>query len=165
MVVTDRFHCGMPGFSPHTAYNQTKKMSNHCNQNSFASQKLKLFSKAMKPKASFAHYIHVTIVPLTDNMPEFFPGVHLPTQWNQTKKLSNHYNYNPRTTKLLWGGYIGFTPSVRPSIRPASRVRSVAPTVLIGSISYLHILPHNFKRCVACKVSCKISKCEFLAIF
>ena len=46
----------------------------------------------------------------------------------------------PHTTKLL-GGYIGFTPSVRPSrVRPASRVRSVASTVLVGSISYLYIL-------------------------
>ena len=52
--------------------------------------------------------------------------------------------------------------SVRPSVprlsrvRPASHVRSVAPTVLAGTISYLYILPSNF-RCVACKVSCKIS--------
>ena len=29
-------------------------------------------------------------------------------------------------------------PSVPPSVRPASRVRSVAPTVLVGSISYLY---------------------------
>ena len=43
------------------------------------------------------------------------------------------------------GGYIGFTqsvcPSVRPSrVRPASCVRSVASTVLVGSISYSCIL-------------------------
>ena len=44
--------------------------------------------------------------------------------------------------KEVVGGYIGFTSSVRPSIRPAFRVRSVAP-----------------------KVYCKISKFEFLAIF
>ena len=57
------------------------------------------------------------------------------------------------------GGVIGFTLSVRPSrVRPASHVRSVAPTVLVGSISYLCILPSNFRRCVACKVSCEISK-------
>ena len=43
------------------------------------------------------------------------------------------------------GGYIGFTPSVRPSLCPASRVRSVAPTVLDGSISYLYILSSNFR--------------------
>ena len=58
------------------------------------------------------------------------------------------------------GGYIGFTPSVRLSIRPcvcpASHVRSVVPTVLVGSISYLYVLTSNFRRCVACKVSYKI---------
>ena len=53
----------------------------------------------------------------------------------------------PHTTKLLW--YVGITPSVCPSVRPASRVRSVAPTVLVGSISHLYILSSNFRRCVA----------------
>ena len=48
--------------------------------------------------------------------------------------------------------------SVRPSVRPTSRVRSVAPTVFVGSISYLYILSSNFRRCVACIVSCNISK-------
>ena len=56
-------------------------------------------------------------------------------------------------------------PSVRPSARPASRVRYVAPTVLVGSISYLYILSNNFRRCVARKVGCNISKFDFLAIF
>ena len=66
------------------------------------------------------------------------------------------------------GGYIGFTPSVRPSVRlsvRASRARFVAPTVLVGSISYLCILSTNFRRCVPWKVYSKISKFEFLAIF
>ena len=53
--------------------------------------------------------------------------------------------------------------SVCASVCPASRVRFVGPTVLVGSISYLHILFSNFRRCVACKASCKISKFEFLA--
>ena len=48
--------------------------------------------------------------------------------------------------------------SVCPSVRPASPVRSVAPTVLVGFISYLYILSRNFKRCVAFKVSSKFSK-------
>ena len=43
-----------------------------------------------------------------------------------------------------------------PSIRPASRVCSVAPTVLVGSISYIYILSSNFRRCDACKGCCKI---------
>ena len=60
--------------------------------------------------------------------------------------------------------YICFTPSVYPSVRPTSRVHSVAPTVLVVSILYLYILSSNFTRCVACKVSCKILNFEFLAI-
>ena len=56
-------------------------------------------------------------------------------------------------------------PSVPPSVRPAFRVRSVAPTVLVRSISYLWILSSSFRRCVVCIISCKISKFEFLAIF
>ena len=72
--------------------------------------------------------------------------------------------YTLCTTKLL-GGYIGFTPSVHPSVCPASRVHSVAPTVLVGSISYLYNLSSNFRKCVTCKFSGKISKFEFLAFF
>ena len=75
-----------------TQLNQSKEISNHYNWNCFASQKLQLFSKALKPKANFAHYI--TMVPLTDSMPKFFPEVRLPTQLNQAKKMSNHYNWN-----------------------------------------------------------------------
>ena len=56
-------------------------------------------------------------------------------------------------------------PSVRPSVRPAFRVHSVTPRVLVGSISYLCILSSDIRRCVACKVSCKIAKYEFLTIF
>ena len=37
-------------------------------------------------------------------------------------------------------------PSVHPSVRPASRVHSVAPTVLVGYISYRYILSSNFRR-------------------
>ena len=42
-------------------------------------------------------------------------------------------------------GYIGFTPFICPSVHP--------------------ILSSNFRRCVTCKVSCEISKFEFLANF
>ena len=55
-------------------------------------------------------------------------------------------------------------PSVCPSVRPASRVCSVAPTVLVGSISYLHIWSSNVIRYVLCKVTCKIRKFEFFKI-
>ena len=43
------------------------------------------------------------------------------------------------------------------------RVRSVSSTIFIGSISYLHILSSNLRRCVACKVCCKIQQFVILA--
>ena len=63
-------------------------------------------------------------------------------------------------TKLLGGILI----SLRPSVRPASHVRSVGPTVLVGFISYWYILLSNFRWCVVCKVFGKITKLDFLAI-
>ena len=76
--------------------------------------------------------------------------------------------YTP-AQQSCWGVGVYWFHSVRPSVcpfvRPASSVRSVAPTVLVGSISYLYILSSNFKRCVACKVSCKIAKFVYLAFF
>ena len=51
----------------------------------------------------------------------------------------------PPTTKLLWG-YIGFTLSVR----PASRVRSVASIVLDGFFPYLVQMINSMRRCVTC---------------
>ena len=64
--------------------------------------------------------------------------------------------YNPCTTKLLGGILVSLHPSVCLSVRLTSHVCSVAPTVLVGSISYLCILSSNFRKCVTCKVSCKI---------
>ena len=60
--------------------------------------------------------------------------------WKKDTRLYFHWKLiiPPHTTNLL-GGYIGFTPS----IPPASRVCSVAPSVLVGSISYLYILSSN----------------------
>ena len=53
----------------------------------------------------------------------------------------------PPTSTKLKGGYTGITLSVRPSVRLSvcgqNRVRSVSSTILIGSISYLHILSSN----------------------
>ena len=51
-------------------------------------------------------------------------------------------------------GYTGFTLSVCGQ----NRVRSVSSTILVGFISYLHILSSNFRRYVACKVCFKIQK-------
>ena len=70
--------------------------------------------------------------------------------------------YTPHTTKLFGGILVTLRTSVCPSVRPASRVCSVAPTVLVWSISYLCILLSNLRRCVTCKVSCSILKFEFL---
>ena len=78
------------------------------------------------------------------------------------------YTLQASTQRSCWGGgggYIGFTQSVRTSVRPASHVRSVAPTVLVGSISYLYLLSSSFRRCVPCKVSCNNSKFEFFHFF
>ena len=59
-------------------------------------------------------------------------------------------------TGLLVSPYL----SVRFSVCGQNCVRSVSSTILIGSISYLHILSSNFRRCVACKVYYKIQKFE-----
>ena len=55
--------------------------------------------------------------------------------------------------------------SVSPSVCGPNCVRSVFSTILSGSISYLHILSSNIKRCVSCKGDCRIPKFEFLAKF
>ena len=62
-----------------------------------------------------------------------------------------------------WGGIlVSFClfvcPSVSPSICTPNHVCSVSSTILARSISYLHILSTNFRRCVTCRVwrKCKI---------
>ena len=58
-------------------------------------------------------------------------------------------------------------PSVRTSVRLSvcgqNRIRSISSTILIGSISYLHILSSSFRRCVACNVCFRIQQIEMLA--
>ena len=76
----------------------------------------------------------------------------------------------PASTKLK-GGVLVSPPSVRPSVRPSvcpsvcgqNNARSVTFTILAESISYLHILLSNFRRCVVCNGFCKILKFELLA--
>ena len=68
----------------------------------------------------------------------------------------------PPASKLK-EGFTGFTP-VRLSVCGQNRVRSVSSTILIGSISYLHIISSNFRRCVACKVCFKTQKGKILQI-
>ena len=59
----------------------------------------------------------------------------------------------PHTQQSSWGVY--WFHSIHLSVRPASSVSSVASTVLVGSISYSYILSSIFRRCAACKASCK----------
>ena len=63
-------------------------------------------------------------------------------------------NYNTNSTKLK-GILVSPCPSVHQSVRLSvcgqNRVCSVSSTILNGSISYLHILSSNFRRCVANK--------------
>ena len=53
--------------------------------------------------------------------------------------------------------------SVRLSVCGKNGVCSVSSTILIGSISYLHILSSNLRRCVACNARFKIKKFHILA--
>ena len=72
----------------------------------------------------------------------------------ETHFLEKKFLYPP-AQRSCWRGY--WFHSVRPSVH-LSRVCSVAPTVLVGSISYLYILSSNFRRYVTCKVVGKIPK-------
>ena len=76
--------------------------------------------------------------------------------------LAAHSSYTPRFNEVDSGVYC---PSVRLSVCGQNCVRSVSSTILIGSISYLHILSSNFRRCVACNARFKIQKFEILANF
>ena len=69
----------------------------------------------------------------------------------------------PASTKLKGGVY--WYHLVRLSICGQNHVCSVSSTILIGSISYLHILSGNFRRCVACNARFKIEKFEILTNF
>ena len=79
---------------------------------------------------------------------------------NMKRYCLNNFIIPPAQRSCLGGILVSLRPSVClsicPSVRLASRVRYVAPTVLVGSISYLYILSSDFRRCVACNFSCKI---------
>ena len=82
------------------------------------------------------------------------PAIPAPTVSWSVQVTNNFVCCYTLPQRSCWGVY--WFHSVRLSIRPASCVRSVAPTILVGSISYLYILSSNFIRCIVCKVSCKI---------
>ena len=81
-------------------------------------------------------------------------------------KLGHYYTTRQQS---FWGLLVSLClfvrPSVHPSVHPASCVQSVAPSVLVGSISYLCILLSNFRSCVMSNISCKILRFEFLEVF
>ena len=81
--------------------------------------------------------------------PQHRDCLHIEAWWYYMVIYLGHH-YNPASTKLK-GGYTCFMSSVRLSVCGQNRVRSVSSTILVGSISYLHILSSNFRRCVACK--------------
>ena len=71
--------------------------------------------------------------------------------------------YTPRFNEVERGVY--WYHLVRLSFCGQNRVCSVSSTILIGSISYLHILSSNLRRWVACNAGFKIQKFEILANF
>ena len=85
--------------------------------------------------------------------------------WNKTFPTRTSRTRDATNNVIIPSVHLSVRQSVRLSVCSASRVCSVAPTVLVWSISYLHTLPSNFRRCVACKVFCKILKFEVLAFF
>ena len=93
----------------------------------------------------------------------------LPNTWKSLMTFTSILLYSPHNKVVA--GYIGFTQSVRLSVRPSTCPSQIPRplcndyTVLVGSISYLYILSSKFRRCVRCKITCKVLKFEFLAIF
>ena len=73
----------------------------------------------------------------------------------QLVEISWHH-YTPRFNEVERGVY--WYHLVRLSVCGQHRVRSVSSTILIRSISYLHILSSNFRRCVACNAHFEIKK-------
>ena len=78
-----------------------------------------------------------------------------------TSYLVVRFLYPPLQQSWKGGILVSPCPSVRLSVCGQNRVRSVSSTILIGSISYLHILSSNFRRCVACNARFKIQKFDF----
>ena len=90
--------------------------------------------------------------------------------YRHSHKISNDLLYPPLQRSWKGGILVSPCPSVRLSVCLFvclsvcgwNRVRSVSSTILIGSISYLHILSSNFRRCFACNACFEIQKLEFL---
>ena len=79
------------------------------------------------------------------------------SQWVPSLFCVTFLSYTP--LQQSWKGVYWFH-LVRLSICRQNRVCSVSSTIFIGSISYLHILSSNFRRCVTCF---KIQQYEIVA--
>ena len=88
-------------------------------------------------------------------------GNHVAVGGISERRRSSCSSYTPRFNEVERGVY--WFHLVRLSICGQNRVRSVSSTILIGSISYLHTLSSNFRRCVMCIGCFKIQKFEILA--
>ena len=90
-----------------------------------------------------------------------FPSIKPVSKWLWSiRKPSWRHNYTSRTTKLL-GGYIGFTPSVRPSVPRPSRI----PCPLCSFYSsgwirfiFIHLIKQLQK---VCRVQNFLKFCQF----
>ena len=69
-------------------------------------------------------------------------------------EFPGRFNYTPSFNKVERGVY--WFHLVGLSICGQNRVRSVSSKIFVGSISYMHILSSNFRRCVVCNVCFKI---------
>ena len=91
--------------------------------------------------------------------------------WKRSRKITarrwlhKYVGAECGASSFTWYLYQMCDTDVRPSVRPAFRVRSVAPRVLVGSISCVYISSSNIRRCVVCKVSCKNSKFFWFGIW
>ena len=81
----------------------------------------------------------------------------------QQDRHNKSFYYTPRFNEVERGVY--WYHLVRLSVCGQNHVCSVSSTILIGSISYLHILSSNFRRCVVCNARFKIQNFEILANF
>ena len=109
---------------------------------------------------------HIIPILCTQVLNFYMTGIPSVLTSNEACHPGTHYrNYCPGTLSCytpcfngVEGGYTGFMSSVRLSVCGQNRVRSVSSIILVGSISYLHFLLSNFRRCVACKGYCIILK-------
>ena len=95
-------------------------------------------------------------------------GSHRPwlTHFSQKSRQSSIWSYSrQRSWWVGWGILVSLCPSVCLSVCRPNGVRSVFFIILVGSISYLHILSTNFRRCVACRAVFRIPQFDFCHFF